>query len=53
MTYLNACYADSFLVGTALLIFGMGMYVMFVRSNTTSKETEADSRFLMKVLHIE
>ncbi|QCD82589.1 uncharacterized protein LOC114177551 [Vigna unguiculata] len=39
---------DSFLVGTALLIFGMGMYVMFVRSNTTSKETEADSRFLMK-----
>ncbi|ESW29842.1 hypothetical protein PHAVU_002G103300 [Phaseolus vulgaris] len=42
---------DAFLVGTALLIFGVGMYVLFVRSNTTSKETEAPlcgSNLLMK-----
>ncbi|KAK7362411.1 hypothetical protein VNO77_04522 [Canavalia gladiata] len=31
---------DMFLVGTAMLIFGMGLYVMFVGSRTTSKETQ-------------
>ncbi|KAG4906424.1 hypothetical protein AAZX31_20G025600 [Glycine max] len=31
---------DSFLMGTALLIFGVGIYVMFVGSSTTSKETQ-------------
>ncbi|TKY58923.1 hypothetical protein E2542_SST15998 [Spatholobus suberectus] len=31
---------DTFLIGTALLIFGVGMYVMFVGSSTTGKETE-------------
>ncbi|WVZ23181.1 hypothetical protein V8G54_001725 [Vigna mungo] len=43
---------DSFMVGTALLIFGVGMYVMFVRSNTSSKEREAgfsDSKILTKL----
>lgn len=46
------CCADSYMVGTALLIFGVGMYVMFVRSNTSSKEREAgfsDSKILTKV----
>ncbi|XP_052723816.1 uncharacterized protein LOC108321328 isoform X1 [Vigna angularis] len=43
---------DSFMMGTALLIFGVGMYVMFVRSNTSSKETEArfsDSKIVTKL----
>lgn len=31
---------DTFLIGTALLIFGVGMYVMFVGSSTASEETE-------------
>ncbi|KAL2344603.1 hypothetical protein Fmac_005888 [Flemingia macrophylla] len=31
---------DAFLIGTALFVFGVGMYVMFVRSSTTSKQAE-------------
>ncbi|XP_027348574.1 uncharacterized protein LOC113860118 [Abrus precatorius] len=34
---------DMFLVGNALLIFGMGLYVMFVGLRTASKETQPRS----------
>lgn len=39
-----------FLVGTALLMFGVGLYVMFVGSWTTGKQKESSGLlYIMKV----
>ena len=49
---ISAFLADMFLVGTAMLIFGVGLYVMFIQSRTTMKGKETSGSNLLGIFHL-